>query len=220
VNDAAPAVDATNLNKIEQGIYDAHVTADGAIQKPAGPSVGDALVWNGSSWVAGDGGAMALIGVHEPNATLSGELFVNVAANTFRGLRVLLKVKRNALAHTVFDMRFNADDTTANYGSADFYATTTYSADQLPNGIYVGYIPGTDSASGAWGVYESLIFYPNDAHVKQVRSQGTWRDSTGSYFTHESVGLWLGTAAITKVRFPQPTGGWVAGSRLAVYGIV
>jgi hypothetical protein len=30
VNDAAPAVDATNLNKIEQGIFDAHTTADNA----------------------------------------------------------------------------------------------------------------------------------------------------------------------------------------------
>lgn len=31
VDDAAPAVSASNLNKIEQGIYDAHVTADEAL---------------------------------------------------------------------------------------------------------------------------------------------------------------------------------------------
>ena len=33
VNDSEPALDQDNLNKIEQGIYDAHVTADGAVQK-------------------------------------------------------------------------------------------------------------------------------------------------------------------------------------------
>ena len=32
VNDTTPAINATNLNKMETGIYDAHVTADGAIQ--------------------------------------------------------------------------------------------------------------------------------------------------------------------------------------------
>ena len=30
VNDTAPAINATNLNKMEQGIYDAHDTADAA----------------------------------------------------------------------------------------------------------------------------------------------------------------------------------------------
>lgn len=36
VNDQAPAVDAVNLNKMEQGIYDAHVLADGAAAGTSG----------------------------------------------------------------------------------------------------------------------------------------------------------------------------------------
>lgn len=41
----------TNLNKLETGVHDAAATADAAVAKPASPSSGDGLFWNGSAWV-------------------------------------------------------------------------------------------------------------------------------------------------------------------------
>lgn len=41
-----------NHNHAEDGIYNAHVTADAAIPKPGSPATSDGLVWNGSTWVS------------------------------------------------------------------------------------------------------------------------------------------------------------------------
>lgn len=51
VNDSAPYLNATNLNKIEQGIQDAHTTADTAVQPQDYPGAGPYFInWNGAAW--------------------------------------------------------------------------------------------------------------------------------------------------------------------------
>lgn len=48
VDDGPPAISAANLNHLEQGVYDAHVTADGAIQKSLVDAAGDLLIGSGA----------------------------------------------------------------------------------------------------------------------------------------------------------------------------
>lgn len=56
-----PAVNAENLNKIEQGIYDAHVTADAAVKK-SGDTMTGALQFNDANtkMLEGNGNAVRI----------------------------------------------------------------------------------------------------------------------------------------------------------------
>lgn len=52
VDNTTPDINATNLNHLETGVYDAHVTADAAVAKPSTPGASTVMVWNGSTWIA------------------------------------------------------------------------------------------------------------------------------------------------------------------------
>lgn len=80
VNASTPAINETNLNKIEQGIEDAHDTADAALPVAGGTLTGNVLLEAGVS-LRGDGLSSNRVELHHDDSAAANSVAINSSAD-------------------------------------------------------------------------------------------------------------------------------------------
>jgi hypothetical protein len=115
-------------------------------------------------------------------------------------------------------------DTTTSYSYTQIQGNGTAATSGRESTInsygFLGNIPGTDSASGTFGVSTvHFMNYSNPSVFKTVLARGNSNNSTGGT-TDGIVGLWRNTAAITSILFYSGTGNnFAVDSTFTIYGI-
>jgi len=166
VNDEAPALDETNLNEMEGGIYDAHVTADAAL--PESTFTAHSIVKKDAS---GDPIALTI-----GEQTLLGRITAGViAALTPAQVRTLLSIVSlpNTIANVLSDHNLAAHTALGLFDESsdvDHNATTNYAANQhvvLPNTIVAVLSDHNKAAHDALGLdHGTLSGKDDDDHTQ------------------------------------------------------
>jgi hypothetical protein len=84
---------------------------------------------------------------------------------------------------------------------------------------WIGDIPGDSATAGQSGAYQFIIFnYLNTTFHKNMYFDGGVRWGSTSHAEESVYNNWASTAAVTRITFLPPSGNFMTGSRLVVYG--
>lgn len=219
VNGTTPDINATNLNHLETGLQTA-------------AAVGDAAAVTATAALA------AVTALYD--STLSGDAAsfdVTSLSQAYSHLRIIIQARTDrATATEEIALRINNDSTAANYNVqyvAESGSSNGTSADTLVASagtvatIPVGTVAAASAVAGRAGSctidianYTGTTFHKTALFFSSVYPSNT---NTSSAATNEyGGGVWLSTAAITRLTFTPRNGGTVfkTGSRLTVYGLL
>lgn len=140
---------------------------------------------------------------------------------TYRHLRIHVVGRSTHTAYDLAPVMYFNDSAGSNYGRR--YTLSNGSATIYPSsaaGVSYGWVipdyPGSYIEANAFGTGVCDIpDYTSTSKIKTYRGFGGY--VTGGYGL--SAGYWNQTAAITKIELQVPTGNFVSGSHIALYGI-
>ena len=118
-------------------------------------------------------------------------------------------------------MTINGDATAGNYDSTqNSYSSgasmNNAAVSSTTSGMFVSYVPGANIANSVGQLRVTIPGYAQAVLRKAVQTQyggftNTRRDGIAS-------GVWLSTAAITRLDFPSPSGNWAEGTVAVLSG--
>lgn len=146
--------------------------------------------------------------------------FSNIPQN-FRHLRLVMSARtdRGATVDGV-NIRFNDDNTDANYPSIRQYVIGTGPLVASTEYMFAGYVPGTSIGTNTFSNSECIILDYTSSRTKSLHAWTNWASSNLNGFQSMDAGKWTGTSAITKIVLTGDLGNnFVAFSTFMLYGI-
>lgn len=142
----------------------------------------------------------------------------NIPGNSGDDLVIRLE-GRGAGACTYPLCRMN-NDSGANYDYeilAGNAAATSAEGANAATALRLGYMPPSTEAASRFGAYDILVpNYADTDHFKDV-SVKAYTNNGGQRYALATGGMWLSTAAITRLTFLPDVGNWKQGSRLTIW---
>lgn len=178
---------------------------------------------------SGGGGSGALVKLAEREITagdVTGGTNLQVAftdiPDTYRALRLVGSL-RGTTASDLVECRLRCNtDSGANYLVQRLTVFGTTVAAELFSGqtsLLAGHMSGSTVAAQRFGHIDLMLpSYASTSMYKSYRSAATTSDNLHEYQL-TNVGRWASTAAITSLTFLPASGGFVAGSWMALYGL-
>lgn len=120
-------------------------------------------------------------------------------------------------------LTFN-NDSTSNYSYVRLFGNgSTATSDEItsntPNGMDIGYMPGTDGTAPGTIIF-NIMNYSNTTTYKT--SLDRWESNasvSGKQYVAAEAGLWRSTAAINRIDLVFPSSAFATGSTFTLYGI-
>lgn len=178
----------------------------------------------GVEWVAGDGGSSEITLISEQTPSGTGTASFTSIPSTYRHLKIEIVGRSTKSANDEYiNIEFNGDTTVANYryGFDQIYANALKYT-EVGDGMFAGRVPAANAPANSPGVYTfDIPYYKETTFNKVISGQGGMRyDAAGTqllvlYLTME----WENTAAINQIDLKLATGNWVAGTKIALYGV-
>jgi hypothetical protein len=116
-------------------------------------------------------------------------------------------------------MRFN-NDSAANYDSTFIYTSNAAAAQYLNTvtAMQPNFCSGENALANHFNYTEITVpFYTDTATTKTIVSNGdVW---TNNFFVVNGIGVWIATAAVSRVTFSLDAGNYKVGSRAMLYGL-
>ena len=174
---------------------------------------------------AGGGGATTLL----DSGTLGVDGAISLASisGSYRHLRLMLSLRTTqAVAQSSARVYLNNDTTAANYHGqrlalqAGSFASNNNGASATVATLLV---PGASAAANSYGGGDLNLYDYAGARLKAVFWTGSYyqtaADGTGATIAQFGNGVWLATAAITRIDVVAGSGSLAAGSTWALYGL-
>jgi len=149
--------------------------------------------------------------------------FTNIPQSFWKLHLVLYGRCTEAVLAATWRLRFNGD-TAGNYyygamvsGGGAF----AFGQAQAATSILMGSFPGSTATSTYYGSYEVVIPGCNQTKLKHLMVRGGEFSSAANTvsFNERRGGMWNSTAAITSISLFPNTGSFVAGTRVALFGV-
>lgn len=179
---------------------------------------------------ASRGGSQTLAVISDSTLSGSAATFdIQNIAGSYTALKLILSARSDRAGATTDSVaiRFNNDSGTNYYNEIDIAAgdaVQVLTAEQLAfaSGV-VGIVPGALGTANYWGQLETTI--AGYSATNKFKTYATLNGqsngaATGSQTNRVSSGIWINTAAITRVTVILLTGpNFIAGSRCTLYGL-
>lgn len=166
-------------------------------------------------------GAMELISTQLIASATSGVTFLSIP-QTYKHLELRYTARSDWSSTGVFvNFTFN-NDNNANYtthrlvgNGSTVTSASSVGANSMSNAGHQ--VPGANSATSAFGAgIIDILDYTSTTKNKVMR---VFSGSTNAYNVAMASGLWVNTAAISRIDLLMNSGNFTAGSRISLYGI-
>ncbi len=165
---------------------------------------------------AGGGGGMTVL--HDETLASAGTFDVSGIAAGYSALKLVMQLKGSTTQANA-SLRFNNDSGTNYTTQVETVQNTTIagSGGTSQNALHIGYVQDTGTAGHANAIEVVVPNYDGTTLDKYITAHCAVNIS--AFYMALLAGVWLSTAAITRIQVLASAGNFKTGSRLTIYGM-